>query len=540
MEKHPTLQGMRQIVTLSYDHLPHHLKGCMMYLSIFPEDYVIVKDRLLMRWIAEALVAEERGLTLMEVAESYFNELVSRSMIDRDADIVTYYDGRVETCRVHDMMLEVMVSKSLGSNFVSLIGGQYEGMCYDRIRRLSVHGGLEVTMESPSQEMLAGPGRRNAIMGMNVQHVRSLSMFELEPHKLLDRLGEFKLLRVLDLEGCRGLGKKHMGYICRMYLLRFLNLKGTDVNELPQEVGKLKHLQTIDARLTFLRDLPTSVIELEEVESLQFSNKQDRKIRWMPPLGVNKMKALRKVNNVVLSSKIKYPQQICELEQLQELEIYVDSTEPAINQDVYVKFISSLGKLRSLRYLNIGDIDFDREVMDFLHYLHSPPWLLRYLRISGGLAKRGLPRWVGLLSNLVEFVIAWAYLDGDQLFDILCKLPNLKRLCLESGFYVGEKLVAHHTQSFQELTDLRMENLYEIPAVYQFEKGSMPKLERLKVRFVADKTRIIGIEHLMNLKEVQCIGRKASNALKLGLENFKQENGRRNRSNQFIVKVRYE
>jgi len=92
MESHPTLEGMRQIVVLSYDHLPHHLKACMMYLSIFPEDFVIVKERLLRRWIAEGLVAEKRGLTSMEVAEGYFSELVSRSMIDRAADIVTYYD----------------------------------------------------------------------------------------------------------------------------------------------------------------------------------------------------------------------------------------------------------------------------------------------------------------------------------------------------------------------------------------------------------------------------------------------------------------
>ncbi|KAM0852466.1 hypothetical protein ACQ4PT_051734 [Festuca glaucescens] len=35
MESNPTLEGMRQIVTLRYNHIPHHLKLCMMYLSIF-------------------------------------------------------------------------------------------------------------------------------------------------------------------------------------------------------------------------------------------------------------------------------------------------------------------------------------------------------------------------------------------------------------------------------------------------------------------------------------------------------------------------
>jgi disease resistance protein RPM1 len=84
IESHPTLGGMRQLITLSYDYLPHHLKACMMYLSIFPEDYVIAKDRLLYRWIAEGLVTEKRGLTLLEVVEEYFNELISRNMIQLD------------------------------------------------------------------------------------------------------------------------------------------------------------------------------------------------------------------------------------------------------------------------------------------------------------------------------------------------------------------------------------------------------------------------------------------------------------------------
>jgi disease resistance protein RPM1 len=82
MDSKPTLEGMKHIVTLSYNHLPYMVKGCMMYLSIFPEDYEVNKDRLLCRWTAEGLIPEKRGLTLMEVAESYLDEMVNRSMIE--------------------------------------------------------------------------------------------------------------------------------------------------------------------------------------------------------------------------------------------------------------------------------------------------------------------------------------------------------------------------------------------------------------------------------------------------------------------------
>ncbi|VAH55679.1 unnamed protein product [Triticum turgidum subsp. durum] len=216
MESNPTLVGMRKIITLSFNYLPHDLKRCMMYLCIFPEDYQISKDRLLRRWIAEGLIPEKRGLTLMETAEAYFNELVNRSMIDQAGCIVTYYN-RVDVCRVHDMMLEVMVSKSLEANFVSLVGVQYEGMSYDIVRRLSVHDSENGGKYSQSERTATGRGMVNIIEGMNVQHVRSLTTFQYEGHKLLlDQLGKFKLLRVLDLEDCKDLLNKHLRYICKM------------------------------------------------------------------------------------------------------------------------------------------------------------------------------------------------------------------------------------------------------------------------------------------------------------------------------------
>jgi hypothetical protein len=36
-----TLEGLKQVVNLSYRNLPQHLKACMLYLCIFSEDYII-------------------------------------------------------------------------------------------------------------------------------------------------------------------------------------------------------------------------------------------------------------------------------------------------------------------------------------------------------------------------------------------------------------------------------------------------------------------------------------------------------------------
>ncbi|XP_037489893.1 disease resistance protein Pik-2-like [Triticum dicoccoides] len=506
MESHPTLEGMKQIVTLSYNHLHYYLKGCMMYVSIFPKDYVIVKNRLLRRWVAEGLVAEIRGLTLMEVAEAYYNELVSRSMIDRAGDIVNHYDGRLETCRVHDMVLEVMVSKSLEANFVSLVGGSYEGMSYGSIRRLSIHAGEEVvSMESPSNKITSSHAMKNGIEGMKMEHVRSLSMFDLRDHmRVLDRLGEFSLPRVLDLEDCMGIENKHLRHVCRMYLLRFLSMKGTSIDEMPPEVGDLENLETLDVRETNLEDLPETVSKLEKLEHLQINNKADKYLGcWIARRGLGRMKALRMVNTVVFGSY-------------------------------------SLSKMYSLRWLSIGSKGYkDSDALNFLDGINPPPPLLEYLRIGASIDE--LPNWVSSLNNLVEIVIAWTYLFGAQLFGPVCELPNLKRMHLERYSCRDAELIAETAYAFPALKDLYVNFLYEDIEVLLFQEASMAKLETLSVRFPTDVFKeVAGMEHLRSLKEVQLIGRKGNSSLGYALDQLKKLNEKRQESNMIKVAVKYE
>jgi disease resistance protein RPM1 len=525
MESNPTLEGMRHILTLSYNHLPHELKGCMMYLSIFPEDYEIRKDRLLNRWIAEGLVQEKRGLTLMDVAESYLEELVSRNMVEP----LFGFDGKMKSCKVHDMLLEVMVSKSLEANFVSLLGGQYAAMSYNRIRRLSIQGGDDNMSQS----------QQDGARGMDLEHVRSLSMFHLHEHKLLDNLDKFTLLRVLDLEDCQGLRDNHMRYVCRLYLLKFLSVRLTKIREMPAEVGKLEYLQTLDAGCTCLNELPETITNLGKLENVAFSKKGVWESMWKLPRGINKMKALRVFDTAYLPNDARVGRELGELQQLQTIGMYIASP----GDQVIPALVESLGKLPSLRRLRVASRDINHGDITFLHEITRPPQLLRYLTIEGMVLRGGLPTWVGSLRYLVEIVIMRIGLTDDQLFGVLCRLPHLKSIIMLQMSYRSDELVARTHHNFPVLSSLILRSDWNVePKVIRFEEGSMAKLEKLDVRFGKQIRSIHGIEQLPNLKQVELSGERNNASLSHALDQLKVENSRRSDSNHdlFQVVVKYD
>ena len=100
---------VNKILLFSYYDLPLHLKTFLLYLCIYPEDYVITRETLIWKWIAEGFIVGGRGQNLEEVGEIHFNELINRSMI-QPVDI--QYDGRARAYRVHDLVLDILISLS--------------------------------------------------------------------------------------------------------------------------------------------------------------------------------------------------------------------------------------------------------------------------------------------------------------------------------------------------------------------------------------------------------------------------------------------
>jgi disease resistance protein RPM1 len=352
---------------------------------------------------------------------------------------------------------------------------------------------------------------------------------------VLDRLGEFSLLRVLDLEDCMGMEDKHLIHVCRMYLLRFLGLKGTAISKMPPEVGKLENLETLDVRETYFEEgLPDTVTKLEKLEHLRNSHKHNGNC-WIARPGLGSMKALRTLNEVKFGCDVAAAEELGELIQLRELRITLDTSD----QDVSQKLAKSMSKIYSLRWLNVSSTSRDRNVLNFLHELKPPPRLLQYLRIGAGINK--MPEWVGSLNYLTEIYVAWTYLVGDQLFHPLCKLPNLWRIHLEAYYFVDPELVAQAHHTFPALKELYLNFDIEGMEVLRFQEESMSKLERLQVRFLhRDTKKVFGIEHLTSIKEVILEGKKENPALHRAVEQLKTLNGNRPESDQIKVAVRYE
>ncbi|XP_019181972.1 PREDICTED: disease resistance protein RPM1-like [Ipomoea nil] len=135
MESNNWMKSMKNLLSLSYYDLPYYLKYCFLYLSIFPEDVIINKNIVIRLWIAEGFVRENNKQVKEEVAEAYLNELLFRNLIIL---VEKALDGRMRGFRVHDILREIILSKSVEQNFTIIATGQNTESS-NNFRRLAIH-----------------------------------------------------------------------------------------------------------------------------------------------------------------------------------------------------------------------------------------------------------------------------------------------------------------------------------------------------------------------------------------------------------------
>lgn len=484
LEINPSLDGMRHILSLSYQNLPHYLKTCFLYLSIYPEDSEIRRKTLVRRWIAEGFVTRKRGLSVEEVAESYFYELVNRSMVLPME--ISYHSGEIKAIKIHDMYLELILTKSLEENFVSVLNGDNTTLLHDKIRRLSVHA----------------IGFEQLVPRINLCYVRSLSTFGSAKEWVTSP--QLKLVRVLDLEGNRTLKYSHLQHICRLFLLKYLSLRKTYISLLPSEIGKLKNLETLDIRETKIVEVPSSIVKLHNLTHLMGGRKVDftggiYSYSFKLPDRVQNLKKIQTLTRIDISEGCSVIHGFSQLQQIKKLAVQYTTNHENKKDKVLMAFCSALEQIHtSLRSLAFHCTGPNNRSLECLHSLKYPPVLLQSLELLGCISK--LPRWVNSLINLTEFVFYGVVYQSKDAFRVLQELPNLLSLRQhEPGRVVEEELVAVN-EGFPRLTVLVLGGYKTVPLL-KFSEGAAPKLQKLVLEFLTFG-HLSGIEHIKCLEEV--------------------------------------
>ncbi|KAF8402083.1 hypothetical protein HHK36_013035 [Tetracentron sinense] len=479
-ESNDKLKRVLKILSLSYNDLPYYLKPCFLYLSIFPEDYLIKCRRLTKLWMAEGFVKEKQRMTLEEVAESYLHELIHRSLIQVAG---TDAAGRLKRCRVHDFVRDIIRSNSRNENF-GAIADEQNMKLHEKVRRLSIYNSVENVPQSQS-----------------FSHLRSLFIFgvrSLSNSSMHTFFSGFRLLKVLDLKGLPL--EMFPNEIANLFHLRYLSLRRTRIKRLPNSIGKLQNLLTLDLKRTHVYELPSEIFKLQRLCHLLVYNHDIQPDSYIynnfkgfkAQVGVGGLVNLQKLCYVEANQGSDVIRELGRLTQLRRLGILKLRREDGMD------LCSSIEKMSNLRSLSVASTN-EKEVLD-LQYLSSPPLLLQRLYIWGHLEM--LPLWIPSLDNLVRIVLRGCRLIDDCL-DSLQELPNLIEIQLISAF--DGEVLCFKSGGFQRLKFLTLQRLEGLRLV-RVEDGAMSHLQNLFINRCDKLEKVpLGVERLTNLKMLRCI-----------------------------------
>ncbi|KAI5005328.1 hypothetical protein ZWY2020_032571 [Hordeum vulgare] len=414
----PTLEEMKQILDLSYRNLPYHLKTCLLYLGMYPEDYEIMKNDLSRQWMAEGFVSSINGLNAEDVAGSYFNELINRSMIQ---PVEKDCNDEVLSCSVHDIMLDLIRSKSTEENFITAMDHQQTVTeMNNKIRRISLRNGGEEHGVMP------------AITSESLSQARSVAVFR---NAFWPNLLGFKYVRVLYLEYPKS-GRLDLTGICGLFLLRDVKI-ACDYNtslQLPSQIGELRQLETIDLRWSPLVSIPSDIVSLPRLSHFVVPK------GTLLPDGIGSLKSLHTLHGFDVSeNSINNIECLGELNNMRDLDLYWSRTktlEEAENRmDALRSSLERLSHSSNLKSLIMQNLSSTPLVG--WSTLSPPPRHLRKLDLFGCVFSR-IPKWICQLSDL------------------------------------------HSGTAFQTLKHLK----FSCPKLLlAFEAGAVPRLQRLELRF---------------------------------------------------------
>ncbi|XBJ13619.1 hypothetical protein VPH35_005766 [Triticum aestivum] len=344
--------------------------------------------------------------------------------------------------------------------------------------------------------------RRISVQGGNLGHLSRSAATHL---RLLDVFGRYinvdllkpiltssNLLSMLDLQGtCI---KMLPNEVFNMFNLRYLGLRYTDLESLPDAVGRLQNLEVLDAVHSKLTYLPNSIVKLQKLRYLYasstFSTSENVRAGGVKvPSGIQHLAGVR-----ALQLTREFLREVGALTELRTFGVCNVRSEHSAD------LTNAISRMSHLVHLEIAAAA-ENEVLQ-LEGLYLPP-TLSWLALAGQLEKTTMPQLFSSwshLNSLTRLQLVSSNID-DETFSCLHVLHGLRSLELLKAFE-GTRL-EFYAGSFPELRHLEIWGAAQLNQV-GIEEGAMQNLVELwfgdcpELKFLPD-----GIEHLVALEKLR-------------------------------------
>ncbi|XP_011072129.1 putative late blight resistance protein homolog R1A-10 [Sesamum indicum] len=487
---------MENIIALSYDKLPYHLRACFLYLGMFPEDYEIPVWKLIRMWIAEGFIQEKSGISLEETAENYLEDLINRNLVRVDK---RRPDGRVKTCRIHDMLRDFCRNEagSERENFLQEIKRSSNGFepsisQVQKFRRLCIHSNILHFFSSKPY----GPRARSFVcfskeeVGLPSEYTSAIPT-------------AFKLLRVLEVQPIKF--TKIPSDIYQLIHLRYLTISFS-LAVLPPAFSKLWNMQTLVVETTSR----TLEIKADIWKMIQLRHLKTNASTTLPKVKSSKEgEKLRTLGTIA-------PQSCTDevFERARNLKKLGIRGRLALLIDGKSGSFDSLGKLENLEKLKLLNDVFP-----------SPP-------SEGQL--RGLPPPYKFPKKLKSLTLADTFLDWSNM-SILGLLENLEVLKLKDKSFMGKCWEAADG-GFRRLEVLhigRTDLVFWIASAHHF-----PRLRRLELQNCEELKEVpIGLADIENFQILDLYRTKFASASAKKIGEAKKKQGQTGKAGGFKLSI---
>ncbi|XBI61893.1 hypothetical protein VPH35_042631 [Triticum aestivum] len=494
---------------LSYDELPHRLKQCFLYCALYVEDSIIRRDEVTWLWIAEGFIEEQQGQLLEDIAEEYYYELIHRNLLQPNR--INFDQAE---CKMHDLLRQLALNISREECFVGDVES-LRGENMSKLRRVTavIKKDMSVLPRVDKVEVkvrtfltVRGPQRIEDTLFKRflLLHYTGISCVP-------ESIGSLKNLQVLSLRWCHYLHVLPSAMTLLSHL-RCLDLFGTEINQVPRGIGKLK-------LLTHLGDYPVGDGSDNAVVQDGWKLEELSCLSQMRCLDLVKLeRATHCSTNIVLMDKRHLQKLTLEWTERGEgsySEEDVSNTEKVFEQLIPPHNLEDLCILRffgrrcatwfettclsSLIYLKLRDVR---------SCVHLPPIgqlpNLKFLRIEGAHAVTKVgPEFVGCKK-------------GDPVCDELVAFPKLEWLIFEDmpnweeWSFFKDEVAAADGRGEDGAAEIRKEDAQParvrlLPRLLELQLHGCPKLRYLPQQLGKDTACLkeLSLRELNNLKSVE-------------------------------------